>query len=307
MVEEGNADRVRGIVHALRLVRLMMSEGPEAKIESAVRDALIVPETKPLDDLLTELQRQRSSVGVVVDEYGRTVGIVTVEDILEEVVGEIEDETDPLAGSLRQLANGDWYVRGHVSLGDLSDRGIELPVDTDAYNSVGGYVFGELGRLPKRGDLITADGFEIRVESVRENRIEAVRIHARSCVSRSLQEFSPSVRLGLYVAGNPERSLGGSMWVVRFSDKQLEVVRAVLRSEEHRGPALEGALEALDLARWDDLPEAQLPWAEVEAEASKQGVSEADVIWDRSGRHDEPAVPKIATKSRVKRKGKQAA
>jgi CBS domain containing-hemolysin-like protein len=180
VVEDGNADRVRGIVHALRLVRLMMAEGPETKIESAIRDSLIVPETKPLDDLLTELQRQRSSMGVVVDEYGRTVGIVTVEDILEEVVGEIEDETDPLAGSLRQLANGDWYVRGHVSLGDLSDRGIELPVDTDAYNSVGGYVFGELGRLPKRGDLITADGFEIRVESVRENRIEAVRIHSKA-------------------------------------------------------------------------------------------------------------------------------
>jgi CBS domain containing-hemolysin-like protein len=179
-VEDGNADRVRGIVHALRLVRLMMNDGPEAKIESAVRDALIVPETKPLDDLLTELQRQRSSMGVVVDEYGRTVGIVTVEDILEEVVGEIEDETDPLAGSLRQLANGDWYVRGHVSLGDLADRGIELPVDTDAYNSIGGYVFGELGRLPKRGDLIAADGFQIRVESVRENRIEAVRIHSLS-------------------------------------------------------------------------------------------------------------------------------
>jgi CBS domain containing-hemolysin-like protein len=180
VVDDGNADRVRGIVHALRLARLMMNEGPEAKIESAVRDALIVPETKPLDDLLTELQRQRTSMGVVVDEYGRTEGIVTVEDILEEVVGEIEDETDPLAGSLRQLANGDWYVRGHVSLGDLTDRGIELPVDTDAYNSIGGYVFGELGRLPKRGDVIAADGFEIRVESVRENRIEAVRIHPAS-------------------------------------------------------------------------------------------------------------------------------
>jgi CBS domain containing-hemolysin-like protein len=179
VVEDGNQDRVRGIVHALRLVRLLMSEGPEARIEGAVRDALIVPETKALDDLLTELQRQRSTMGVVVDEYGRTVGIVTVEDILEEVVGEIEDETDPLAGSLRQLASGDWYVRGHVSLGDLADRGIELPVDTDAFNSVGGYVFAELGRLPKRGDLITADGFEIRVESVRENRIEAVRIHSR--------------------------------------------------------------------------------------------------------------------------------
>jgi CBS domain containing-hemolysin-like protein len=117
-------------------------------------------------------------MGVAVDEYGRTVGIVTVEDILEEVVGEIEDETDPLAGSLRRLSNGDWYVRGHVSLGDLADQGIELPVDTDAFNSVGGYVFDELGRLPKRGDVISADGYEIRVEAVRENRIEAVRIHA---------------------------------------------------------------------------------------------------------------------------------
>jgi CBS domain containing-hemolysin-like protein len=180
VIENGNQDRVRGIAHALRLSRLYMSEGPDAKIEAVIRDALIVPETKPLDDLLTELQRQRASMGVVVDEYGRTVGIVTIEDILEEIVGEIEDETDPLAGALRQLANGDWYVRGHVSLGDLADRDIELPVDTDAFNSIGGYVFAELGRLPKRGDVISADGYEIRVESVRENRIEAVRIHART-------------------------------------------------------------------------------------------------------------------------------
>jgi CBS domain containing-hemolysin-like protein len=115
-------------------------------------------------------------MGIVADEYGRTVGIVTVEDVLEEVVGEIEDETDPHAESVRRLADGDWYVRGHVSLGDLEDAGIELPVDTDAFNSVGGYVFSELGRLPKRGDTVRSDGYTIRVESVRENRIVAVRI-----------------------------------------------------------------------------------------------------------------------------------
>jgi hypothetical protein len=74
------------------------------------------------------------------------------------------------------------------------------------------------------------------------------------------------------------------MWVVRLSDKQLEVLRALLRSEEHLGPALQGALEALDLARWDDLPEAELPWDEVTATARRQGISEADVIWDLSGR-----------------------
>jgi magnesium and cobalt exporter, CNNM family len=176
VIEDDNPDRVKGIVHNNSLARLYMNEGPEAKIDSVVREAVIVPETRPLDDLLHDLQVQRTSLSVVVDEYGRTVGIVTVEDILEEVVGEIEDETDPRAAALRRLTNGDWFVRGHVSLGDLADAGIELPIDTDAYNSVGGYVFGELGRLPKRGDSIVADGYTIRVEAVRENRIEAVRI-----------------------------------------------------------------------------------------------------------------------------------
>jgi hypothetical protein len=74
------------------------------------------------------------------------------------------------------------------------------------------------------------------------------------------------------------------MWVVRLTDKQLEVLRALLRSEEHLGPALKGSIEALELARWDDLPEAELPWEEVESAARRQGIGEADVIWDLSGK-----------------------
>jgi CBS domain containing-hemolysin-like protein len=179
VTEDDNADRVKGIVHANQLAQLLLSEGRDAGIEGLIRDAPIVPETKPLDDLLADLQRQRSSLAVVVDEYGRTAGIVTVEDIIEEVVGEIDDETDPLGGAVRKLANGDWFVRGHVAITDLVDYGLELPVDTDAYNSVGGYMFGELGRLPKRGDTVSSNGYSIRVESVRENRIEAVRIRER--------------------------------------------------------------------------------------------------------------------------------
>jgi CBS domain containing-hemolysin-like protein len=184
VTEDENQDRVRGIVHSNTLARQLMAEGPHAEIEPLVRDAPIVPETKPLDDLLADLQRQRSSMAVVIDEYGRVAGIVTVEDIVEEVVGEIADETDPAGGEVRRLANGDWFVRGHVAVTDLHDYGLELPVDTDAYNSVGGFVFAELGRLPKRGDTITADGYSIRVESVRENRIEAVRIRERRAVSQ---------------------------------------------------------------------------------------------------------------------------
>ena len=89
------------------------------------------------------------------------------------------------------------------------------------------------------------------------------------------------------------------MWVVRLSEKQLEVLRAVIRSERHRGPALEGALEALDLARFDDLPEAQLPWLEVDREAKRQGVSEADVVWDMAGRLPEPACEPIDLTTRL--------
>jgi magnesium and cobalt exporter, CNNM family len=176
VTEEGNTDRIKGIVHNNSLARLLMNEGTGASIAQAVKDALIVPETKPLDDLLADLQRERASISVVVDEYGRTAGIVTVEDIIEEVVGEIADETDPSVAGVRRLTNGDWWVRGHVPITDLVDYGLDLPHDSDAYNSVGGFVFARLGRLPKRGDMVDVNSYSVRVESVRANRIEAVRI-----------------------------------------------------------------------------------------------------------------------------------
>jgi CBS domain containing-hemolysin-like protein len=179
VTEDENQDRVKGIVHVNQLINLMLKEGNDARFDRLVRPAPLVPETKPLDDLLADLQRERTELAIVIDEYGRTAGIVTIEDIIEEVVGEISDENDPAGGSVRRLANGDWFVRGHVAVSDLEDYGLELPVDTDAYNSVGGFVFAELGRLPKRGDTIRANGYSIRVESVRQNRIEAVRIRQR--------------------------------------------------------------------------------------------------------------------------------
>ena len=188
VTEDDNQDRVKGIVHVNQLVKLMMADGYEAHFAKLVRAAPLVPETKPLDDLLADLQRERTELAIVIDEYGRTAGIVTTEDIIEEVVGEIDDETDPAGGAVRRLANGDWFVRGHVAVTDLEDYGLHLPVDTDAYNSVGGFVFAELGRLPKRGDQVAANGYSIRVESVRENRIEAVRIRRRQAPA----EITPS-------------------------------------------------------------------------------------------------------------------
>src|SRR3984885_8141681 len=183
VTEADDRDRVRGIVHANTLVQQLMEEGQHGPIEPLVHDAPIVPETKPLDDLLAELQRERTSMAVVVDEYGRVVGIVTVEDIIEEVVGEISDETDPAGGGGRKLANGDWFVPGPAAATAPADYGLPLPADSDAYNSIGGLVFAELGRLPRRGDTVAANGLSIRVESVRDNRIEAVRLRERPPVA----------------------------------------------------------------------------------------------------------------------------
>jgi CBS domain containing-hemolysin-like protein len=179
VTEDENQDRIRGVVHLNSLARRVLDGRGNESLEGVVRDAPIVPETKPLDDLLADLQRERTALAVVVDEYGRVAGIITVEDIIEEVVGELTDETDPLAGDVRRLPGGDWYVGGHVPIADLRDHGLELPDESDAYNSVGGLVFSDLGRLPKRGDTVQVNGYELRVESVRENRIVAVRIRER--------------------------------------------------------------------------------------------------------------------------------
>jgi hypothetical protein len=92
------------------------------------------------------------------------------------------------------------------------------------------------------------------------------------------------------------------MWIVRLTDKQLEVLRALLRAQEHLGPALQRSLQALDLARWDELPEAELPWDEVARTAKQQKVSEADVVWDLCGARAEPA--RTPARPKPRRKGK---
>jgi len=175
VVDAERPDRVVGVVHTNSLAKLVLAEDDEVPVARTAKPALIVPETKPLDDLLGDLQRDRATLAVVANEYGTPVGIVTIEDIVEEIVGEIADETDPVVGPVRRLAGGDWYSRGDVSLEDLRDYGVVLP-QSSHYASVGGLVIDELGRLPVVGDIAHKDGYSLRVESVRGSRIEAVRI-----------------------------------------------------------------------------------------------------------------------------------
>lgn len=176
LVTEGADHALIGAVHVNSLAQLLLAEGPDARLRGAAKPVYIVPETKPLDDLLTDLQRERSTLAVVADEYGGTAGIVSIEDIIEEIVDEIADETDPISAPVRRLGNGDWWAQGDVPVRDLADYGIELRAASDDYTSVRGLVFDRLGRLPKQGEIVVLDGHSIRIEAVRGNRIAAVRV-----------------------------------------------------------------------------------------------------------------------------------
>ena len=149
-----------------------------------VRAAPIVPETKPLDDLLADLQRERTELAIV-DRRVRPDGRASSRSRTSSRRSSARSPTRPIrpAGRCAGWPTATGSSAGTSRWPDLEDYGLELPVDTDAYNSVGGFVFAELGRLPKRGDTISANGFSIRVESVRQNRIEAVRIRQRRAVA----------------------------------------------------------------------------------------------------------------------------
>jgi CBS domain containing-hemolysin-like protein len=175
VVDADQPDHTVGVAHVNSLTRLLLDGAATRDVAAAAKTTLIVPETKPLDDLLADLQRDRTTLAIVADEYGTPAGIVTVEDIVEEIVGEIADETDPLASPVRRLANGDWYASGDISLEDLADFGFDLQPSAD-YASIGGLVMHELGRLATIGDIARKDGYSIRVESVRGSRVAAVRI-----------------------------------------------------------------------------------------------------------------------------------
>jgi len=164
---------VRGAVHLSALARGLMDNGERALVKDMMGSTVFVPETQPLDEVLRELQAQRSSIAMVLDEYGDLAGVVSVEDIIEEIVGEIEDERDR-APAIDVRPDGRVVVRGHVPLEDLVDHGIDLVDET--VTSVGGLVFAKLGRLPQTGDSVVHDGHSLTIEATRGTRILLVAI-----------------------------------------------------------------------------------------------------------------------------------
>ncbi|HVL98173.1 MAG TPA: hemolysin family protein [Egibacteraceae bacterium] len=168
-----SGDGVLGVVHLSQLARGLLEEGERAVVRDLSSPATFVPETQPVDELLRQMQARRASLAVVLDEYGDFAGVVAVEDVIEEIVGEIDDERDR-APAVDAHPDGRLIVRGHVPLEDLADHGVELRDDT--VTSVGGLVFTRLGRLPRTGDSVVADGWELTVEATRGTRVVLVAI-----------------------------------------------------------------------------------------------------------------------------------
>jgi len=175
-VYRGTLDDVVGILHVRDLFHALRDRGmAEVKIEDIVRPAHIVPETKDLAALLTEFRRTNQHMAIVVDEYGETEGIVTLEDLLEEIVGEIEDEFDLPDESVEQVDDDTIRIDGTFPIDDFNERfHTDLPVED--YHTVAGFVFGLLGRAPEVGDDVSHDGMRFDVVEVDGSRIEKLAV-----------------------------------------------------------------------------------------------------------------------------------
>ena len=166
-VVEGDLDHVVGVVHLKELLWALHDQGPELDLRGLARPAFLVPEMRLIQDLLLDFQKQKQHLALVVNEHGGTDGLVTLEDILEELVGEIQDEFDREVINLRRTRGGAWLAQGAVTLEQLEDH-LDLRLETEADSvSLGGFFQERLGRILRVGDELQIQGWRIRVLEMR--------------------------------------------------------------------------------------------------------------------------------------------
>lgn len=170
-VFEGRIDHIVGIIHAFDLLGVEM----DTPIEPFLRPAHYVPETKPIDDLLKEMQQSRTQMAIVVDEYGGVVGIVTIEDLLEEVVGEIADEYDEEPPPIKRLNDGSYLVDARVEIERLTTE-LNLAVPEGEYETLGGFLLQLLQKIPESGEEVTFRGATFLVTEADKRSITKVKI-----------------------------------------------------------------------------------------------------------------------------------
>ncbi len=177
-VEGDGVDDIIGMVYAKDLLRLMDQRSDPVAVTDLMREVFFIPETKAVSHLLREMQSSQFHLAVVVDEFGGTAGIVTIEDLLEELVGEIVDEYDTEVSMVENLGGGQYLVDARMSVDDLNDLlGTDLP--DDEWDTVGGLVLGLAGRVPREGEQFDFDGAHLVPERVQGRRVERVRVGLR--------------------------------------------------------------------------------------------------------------------------------
>ena len=174
-IYEEEIDKVVGVVHAKDILRDVAAGTRPASLRQIARSPYFVPEGKRIDELLAEMRENKVHLAIVVDEYGGTAGLVTIEDVLEEIVGEIQDEYDREEATVQQLNDREAIVDARVSLADLNEL-LGLEIESEGVDTVGGFVYHQLGRMPAPGDEIQTDGLTMRVLSVAGRRVKKVRV-----------------------------------------------------------------------------------------------------------------------------------
>ena len=175
-VSDGNADEIRGILHIKKVIAVPKSRRSKLTAGAIVSEMVRVPESVTLDTLITDLREAPFQMALVVDEYGGTAGIVTLEDLVEEIVGEVADEHDRITPGVLQSADGGWFFPAVLRPDEVMTHIPGLVIDEDeAYETVGGFIMAELGRVAEVGDTVRVDSGTLEVRRTDGHRIERVK------------------------------------------------------------------------------------------------------------------------------------
>ena len=176
-VYEGSSDQIIGVLYVKDLFRRLARGEKDVTVRPFLRPAQFVPETKKVDELLREMQRAKVHIAIVVDEYGGTAGLVTIEDLVEEIVGEIRDEYDVERELVLPVSEHEAVMDARVPFSEVQETfGIDSPEGVDEFDTLGGFVTHELGRLPKVGETVKSNGVKFVVESIDGRRVGRVRV-----------------------------------------------------------------------------------------------------------------------------------
>jgi CBS domain containing-hemolysin-like protein len=172
-VYDDDLDHVLGAVHVKDLFRAAKEDGNGFDLSPLIRDCLVVPETKRIEEILREFQKRKLQMAIVIDEWGSVEGLVTIEDIVEELVGEIQDEFDEDEAAIEPLGNGTYAIDGRIPITDVNEY-FKLDLPHEDFDTIGGYILGALGRPPEPGDTVEAEGVTLRVKNVDGPRVSTL-------------------------------------------------------------------------------------------------------------------------------------